>query len=135
MNYMKKWNKFVSESKRKRDERDSDNVVKAIIRNEDNKVLILKGPDNWELPGGHLHKGEDPMSGLKREVEEETSLSLKSAEEVSKHGRRTIFKATLPDGEIGLSSEHTEFKFISAKEVEEYSLKNIYKDAIKENDQ
>lgn len=32
------------------------------------------GAGNWTLPGGGLHKGEEPLAGLLREVSEETGL-------------------------------------------------------------
>ena len=48
----------------------SKKVVKAILV-KNNKVLALKGPSNWELPGGHVHVGEEKKDGLRREVQEE----------------------------------------------------------------
>ena len=53
--------------------------VKAFILAKNNKILLLKEPDGvWDLPGGGLHYGEDPIDGLKREVLEETGLKTKS---------------------------------------------------------
>jgi 8-oxo-dGTP pyrophosphatase MutT (NUDIX family) len=43
------------------------------------KVLVVKGwlgSGKWILPGGGLHKGEDPLSGAIRELKEETNLSI-----------------------------------------------------------
>ena len=31
---------------------------------------------HWDLPGGFLHNGEDPLKGLKREIAEELGLEL-----------------------------------------------------------
>ena len=131
MNYMKKWKKFITESKeRKSDPKDSNKITKAILV-KDNKVLILKGPCNWELPGGHVHVGEEKMSGLKREIKEETGLSLDSAKEIAIHDKRTIYTADLPQGDIKLSSEHTEHKMIAAEDLDDYDLKDIYKKEIR----
>lgn len=45
---------------------------------KDGKILLLKESkekgEMWELPGGGLEFGEDPQTGLKREILEETSL-------------------------------------------------------------
>lgn len=44
------------------------------------KVLVVKSwlsPDQWGLPGGGLHKGEKPVEGAIREVQEETGITLK----------------------------------------------------------
>ena len=49
---------------------------------KDGKILLLKESSRlsgrWELPGGGLDFGEDIHIGLKREIEEETGLQIKS---------------------------------------------------------
>jgi 8-oxo-dGTP pyrophosphatase MutT (NUDIX family) len=43
-------------------------------------ILIVRGwlsSGEWMLPGGGLHKGEDPILGAIREVSEETGITLK----------------------------------------------------------
>ena len=43
------------------------------------KLLVLDnflGRGNWGVPGGGLHKGEEPKTGALRELQEETGLSL-----------------------------------------------------------
>ncbi|MGB4758513.1 MAG: NUDIX hydrolase [Candidatus Saccharimonadales bacterium] len=43
------------------------------------KVLVVKqwlGRNKWHLPGGGLHKGEDPLLGGIREVREEVGIAL-----------------------------------------------------------
>ncbi|MCA9344411.1 NUDIX hydrolase [Candidatus Saccharibacteria bacterium] len=34
------------------------------------------GPNRWSIPGGGLHRGEDPKIGALRELEEETGIQL-----------------------------------------------------------
>ena len=52
-------------------------AVAGFIRNEDNKILLLKHPSRgWEFPGGKVEIGEDLISALKREVEEETGIFI-----------------------------------------------------------
>ncbi|HSX05690.1 MAG TPA: NUDIX hydrolase [Candidatus Saccharimonadales bacterium] len=51
--------------------------VKAVIRDKDGRVLLLREADGrWELPGGGLEHGEDPKAALAREVAEETGLTV-----------------------------------------------------------
>jgi 8-oxo-dGTP diphosphatase len=49
---------------------------------KDGKILLFKEPKKlsgkWELPGGGLNFGEDIQEGLKREIEEETGIKIKS---------------------------------------------------------
>lgn len=45
------------------------------------RVLVLRGllsDGSWQLPGGGLHKGEDPQAGAVREMREETGLTLEA---------------------------------------------------------
>jgi 8-oxo-dGTP pyrophosphatase MutT (NUDIX family) len=44
------------------------------------KVLVVKGlisTGKWSLPGGGLHRGEEPLTGALRELAEETGLRLR----------------------------------------------------------
>jgi len=62
--------------------------VKAIIRFEESFFLQLRDNDNsipypnkWAFFGGRLFVGEDPKTGLLREIKEELSYSLKELKE------------------------------------------------------
>lgn len=49
--------------------------VKAVIRNEQGEVLVVKEhQDKWELPGGGLDHGESVHDCLKRELAEELNI-------------------------------------------------------------
>jgi len=56
--------------------------VRAIILNEAGDVLLQRRTDMplWGLPSGAVELGESALEGLKREVAEETSLSVVEAE-------------------------------------------------------
>jgi len=61
--------------------------VKIILRNKENKILLLKFNKKdlsvlcdckngcWELPGGRVQDGEDEITALYREIEEETGIT------------------------------------------------------------
>lgn len=50
--------------------------VKALIKNDRGEILVLKENQNtWSLPGGGLDHGEDPILGIKRELQEELDIT------------------------------------------------------------
>lgn len=83
----------------------------AVLTDTEDRVLLVRAaPEDsgrWFLPGGGVEFGEDPASGLRREVEEETGQMvtdldldrvLSDVGEVngtSLHSVRIIYRATL----------------------------------------
>lgn len=120
---------------------DTKYVAKVIIFNEDGEVLLLKRkknqkyPEKWDLPGGHLIQGEEWISGAKREVKEETNLSIKDLKKVSSEGRKTFYKTSTFEGDIFDSDklpEHDEYMWINVEKVDELKhIGDIYVEAIK----
>ena len=55
-------------------------AVQALVV-RDGRVLLARrdrdpGAGKWDLPGGFLEEGEDPLAGLRRELLEETALEI-----------------------------------------------------------
>ena len=54
----------------------------AVPRNEKNREILLVKRDVepykgwWDIPGGFIHNGEDPMEALRREVREELEADI-----------------------------------------------------------
>ncbi|HSW98293.1 MAG TPA: NUDIX hydrolase [Candidatus Saccharimonadales bacterium] len=70
--------------------------TRAVLRC-DGKIVAVKGwlgNGKWSLPGGGLHRGEDPLAGVLREVREEAGLRLQP-------GQLTRL-ATEPSGHHGI---------------------------------
>lgn len=58
-------------------------IVHTAIFNDDGEFLVIKRashrktyPDFWDIPGGTLEDGEDPIFGAKREIKEEVDLNV-----------------------------------------------------------
>ena len=116
--------------------KDSKMVAKAAIFTQDGSVLLLKRSGyvkkhkgEWDLPGGHVHKGEDLEAGLMREVKEETNLLLSDSQFVFKNDY--FYAGESKFSEIRLSEEHTSFIFCEVSKLDDLSgLTSYYKNAI-----
>lgn len=121
--------------------------IKALIRNEEGKILLLKinpeklrrcngynGETYWDIPGGRIHRGDTIEKTLRREVEEETGItSIKSfspflmvlsplripLEDDTDIGLilSTYICEVGKEGEIKLSKEHLEAKWFIPQEA------------------
>ncbi|MBU0636391.1 NUDIX domain-containing protein [Candidatus Micrarchaeota archaeon] len=103
-------------------------AAKGFILNENKKLLVVKRsnytkqkPGIWELPGGRLEPGENPINGVQREIKEETGLEINVLEPISvRHFKRVdkqtvtllIFLCELKSGTIQLSNEHDSHNWI-----------------------
>jgi len=110
-------------------------IVHTIILNEKKEVLILKRsahesvhPNVWDIPGGTLEDGEDPMIGAQRETLEETGLAVNdlnlfaytSNVDESKDMQfiRLIFVTSHASGEVKLNpEEHQEYQWIDMEQI------------------
>ena len=98
---------------------DSNTIAKVVIIDAENRVLMLKRsqhlkkyPNKWDLPGGHLHVDEPLLSGLKREVKEETSLIIEDPVFIEQVDRTHFFMAKYNSQKIKLSKEHRAYIFV-----------------------
>lgn len=112
--------------------------VKAIIPNKEGKILLLRRSEekygktdgHWDIPGGRIDAGESLFNNLKREVAEETGLSIPEAVKLifaqdillpEKHVVRLTYLVNEPvEGQIRLdTAENTEFQWVSMGDANE----------------
>lgn len=106
------------------------NVTCAIIRNEDDEILVVQRgeatyhPFKWEFPGGKVGNGETDEECIIREVKEELSIEIvicgKLPEVKHDYGYKTIklipfICDTLDD--LPFLAEHHDFKWIAAADL------------------
>ncbi|MBN2285041.1 MAG: NUDIX domain-containing protein [Tissierellales bacterium] len=110
-------------------------VVAAIIYNDENKVLLCKS-SKWNnlyvVPGGHVEFGESLEEALRREVFEETRLSLYDMKLIAikeglphATGRHMVvfdYLCRTHDFEVVLNDEAEEFIWVDEAQVFELPL-------------
>ena len=122
------WNNFIAEDK---SGNDINMVSKVLIIDDKDRFLALLRPDDskympnrWDFPGGHLKEGESHKQAAKREVKEETGLTVKGLEEIGEEDKRmqvVFYRSTNYSGDIKLDKEENqEFKWIKLSEVDNY---------------
>ena len=101
---------------------DISTVAKLILIDYKKRVLFLKRsrkvekhPNEWDLPGGHLHENESVLDGLKREVFEETGLTVENPLFITKIEKTHFFMAKYDSMPIKLSHEHKAYTFLNKK--------------------
>lgn len=89
--------------------------VKAFIIDKDNNILLALSRGGCQLPGGHLEEGEDILTGLVRELKEETGITFEDnftrffeAHYTGNDGyiSRVIYHYTFSDKEPNIESTH-----------------------------
>lgn len=106
------------------------NVTCAIIRNEDDEVLIVQQggatdhPFKWEFPGGKINRGESEEDCIIREIKEELSIAIiirsRLNPVIHDYGHKQIrlipfICDTLDD--IPFLSEHISFEWIDVNKL------------------
>ena len=127
---------------KKKNKKDSKIVAKLALFTKDGSILLLKRSNlskkhkgEWDLPGGHIHEGEEIVDGLRREVKEEISVKVKDPKFVfNNKGKKDHFYVEEWSGtKIKLSKEHTSFILCEMDKLDQLkTLTNYYRDAIKQ---
>jgi ADP-ribose pyrophosphatase YjhB (NUDIX family) len=99
--------------------------VAGVVIDERGRALLIQRRDNghWEAPGGILERDEDVLTGLRREVREETGLEVEpiALTGVYKNMARSIvalvFRCEAVGGRLEESGEAQAFRWATADET------------------
>ncbi len=115
-------------------------VARVIVQNSANEVLILKrsegfsNPGKYDLPGGKIDPGEQPIDGAIRELFEETGIKARvedlqivdsycSAAVNETIWCDIIYRLNLTSStDIILSSEHESSRFIDSSRLQDFDI-------------
>jgi 8-oxo-dGTP diphosphatase len=121
-------------------------IAKAIITGPDDKILAIRrsntAPRNaleWDLPGGIVEYGEDPVQAVIRETSEETALDIANItpiEIISQVGSfgylvLLLFQATATVTKISLSYEHDQYQWVTSDEFDALDTEDQFKKTVK----
>jgi 8-oxo-dGTP pyrophosphatase MutT (NUDIX family) len=100
-------------------------IAKIILIDYKNgKVLLLRSKklNKYHLPGGHLQKNETFSQGIKRELKEETNLTLKNFRVFYSKPYFKLYIGVAYPNIIKLSDEHDDYVWASIDKLHTYPL-------------
>lgn len=113
----------------------NERITTAAVIIEDGKLLIAKRntgdgtKDLWELPGGKNRYGESVEDTLKREMEEEFSLSCSVGPLIAEHdfiNKDTLYHLKAHRVELDIADAklvvHSEYRFVLKDELASYPM-------------
>ena len=116
-----------------------------VLVQKDSKYLVIRrskadkqDPDCWDLPGGGIDFGEQPFDAAIREAKEEVGINIEIIKTLTFYAMpylstwsvESIVEGKYISGDVMLSHEHSEFKWVNEKELREIEPKNIHLKAL-----
>ncbi|MEJ2359090.1 MAG: NUDIX hydrolase [Deinococcales bacterium] len=116
--------------------------IKAVILRDGHVILLRNERGEWELPGGKLELGEDPIECVTREVHEELGLSVRAdhlldlwpysiADGVDVLVGTYLCTDLDPSRDARLSHEHGQLQWFDVRAIESLTMPSGYKDSIR----
>lgn len=109
-----------------------------ILVKKDNKFLVLRrsltdnsDPGGWDLPGGGIRYREKPLDAAKREAREEAGIDVSVTGIIDMWGKmfegtwsiESLVAADYISGDVDLSKEHNEYKWVTKNELSDIEPK------------
>ena len=115
----------------------------SVFDSKQQKVVLIRRTDNnlWAVPGGYMEPGESLTEACRREVLEETGLTIKVQRLIGVYTSPNLtleypdgnnlqivvlhFEAMSVDGEFTLGNETSEIGYFSQSEAEELQMNTL----------
>jgi 8-oxo-dGTP diphosphatase len=116
--------------------------VAGVVIHNDHALLVRRGQEplkgEWSIPGGLLELGEDLLSGVQRELKEETGLDVEPLEvvlvfdRIERESDRVRYHYVIVDylcrcngGTLQPASDVTDARWVSREELPQYQLTEL----------
>lgn len=121
-------------------------TVSAVIFNPEGKILLCKShkwQNKYVIPGGHIELGEKMEEALKREILEETGLTIYDLKLISL--KESIFNDKFQEKKhfifidyicktdsinVSLNDEAEEYEWVDLEQIESYDLGGFVKELL-----
>lgn len=114
--------------------------IHVLIKKGDQYLLIRRSQNDdedkgaWDLPGGGIDFGEQPQEAAQRETKEEAGVEIKVGQVITylaipykgMWSIEFIVEGEYLSGEVKLSEEHDDFKWVSKKELKSIEPKSTH---------
>lgn len=112
-----------------------------VLIKKDDKFLVLKTskikkeePETWDLPGGSIEFGEQPIDAAIRETREEAGIDVDvnriigvwALEAKGNWSVELIALGTTKNDNVVVSSEHSEYMWLTLEEIKKLEPKRIH---------
>jgi len=115
--------------------------VKGVVFAGERIVLLKNAREEWELPGGRLETGEDPMACVEREIREELAIYVDAIEILDCWlynilDRQEVVIVTYGchydgDGRVTMSHEHKAVGLFGLAEIDALPMPEGYRRSIR----
>ncbi len=109
--------------------------IKALVKDEQGRILLARETSGkWDLLGGGLDHGEEPLVGLRRELQEEAGLTAVTIapsptyfltavnEQKGSHIANVLYEVTLENLDFVPSDECQELRFFTPEQIQPLDL-------------
>lgn len=115
--------------------------VKGIVIDEQGRILLVRESDGWwDMIGGGVDHGEEPLDALVREIKEETGLTISHVSPApccfvialrrsgDGYAANVVYEITLEDLNFTPSDECQELRFFTKQEIKSLqAFPNVHK--------
>jgi 8-oxo-dGTP pyrophosphatase MutT (NUDIX family) len=105
------------------EDKDTNKIAKILILDRGRVLLLMsKHLKKYHLPGGHVEKNETFTQAIRREVKEETNLTISWCNVIFSKPNFTLYKGGVYASAVKISDEHDSYVWAKIEDAHKYPL-------------